>query len=298
MNQWNAWLHAARLRTLPLALSCVIMGGILAYIDGKVNLLAFLLALASTVILQVLSNFANDYGDFTSGVDVDGRIGPKRALQSGLITKPQMKTALYITSSLALVSGILLLLTAHISWFALGILLAMGVLAILAAITYTIGDRPYGYQGLGDFSVFIFFGLVGVLGSHYVVHGAFISENILMAATCGLFSVGVLNLNNIRDLEADKIHQKNTIPVWMGIKRAKIYQIVLITVGWLCAIMYTFSNAEQWSSFLFLLSLPFFIKNTILLLKRQGHTIDPLLKQLALSTLLFVLLFGIGWILL
>lgn len=297
MNSWNAWIHAARLRTLPLALACVLMGGILGYADGYVDNIAFLLAILTTVLLQVLSNFANDYGDFSSGVDLEGRVGPVRAMQGGHISAGQMKRALILTSALTFLCGMGLLFVADIPMAGLVTLLIIGVLAIVAAITYTVGKRPYGYIGLGDLSVFIFFGLVGVLGSHYVIHGAFYFRNLLLAATCGFFSVGVLNLNNIRDLEADKRHHKNTLPVWLGKKKAIQYHGLLLTAGWITALLYYFIYFKNGLQFLFVLTLPLFLYNVRTLVKSDGSTIDPLLKQLALSTLLFVLLNGVGWLL-
>ena len=297
MSTRGAWIHAARLRTLPLALSVVLMGGILAYADGYANGLVFILAVLTTLILQILSNFANDYGDFTSGVDTLGRVGPERALQGGHISPLQMRRGLVITALLALGCGMALLWAAEISKRELLGFLVLGMLAIFAAITYTVGKRPYGYVGLGDLAVFIFFGLVGVLGSHYLIHGAFNPYNILLAGSCGLFSVGVLNLNNIRDLEADKVHRKNTIPVVMGRQNAKRYHGILIAGGWILAILYTVLNFEFWSQWLILLALPLFVRNVRALWARNDRDIDPLLKQLAIGTLLFVILEGVGWIL-
>ncbi len=297
MTTWKAWIHAARLRTLPLALAVVCMGGILAYADGYVNGAALILAILTTLLLQILSNFANDYGDFTSGVDIAGRVGPQRALQAGFIQPAQMRGALVVTSLLALLSGIVLLYVADLSqgdWIGF---LVLGLLSIAAAITYTVGKRPYGYVGLGDVSVFIFFGLVGVLGTHYLIHGTFHPRNILLAATCGLFSVGVLNLNNIRDLEADKRHGKNTLPVFIGYDAARKYHVGLIGAGWLLAIIYTVINYHNWTQWIMLLTLPLFVRNVTALWKNPGQMIDPLLKQLAISTLMFVILTGIGWLL-
>ncbi len=297
MSSWNAWVHAARLRTLPLALACVLMGGVLAYADGHVDTAVFILAILTTVSLQILSNFANDYGDYTSGVDLKGRVGPVRAMQGGHISGHQMKSALFITSVLSFVCGLSLLIVADIPWKGFLTLLLIGILAIVAAITYTVGKRPYGYSGLGDLSVFIFFGLVGVLGSHYLIHGHFYPHNILLAATCGFFSVGVLNLNNIRDLAADKIHYKNTIPVSLGKKNAKKYHVLLLALGWMFALSSIFLRYEHWTQWLILLTLPLFIWNIYQLWSRDGEAIDPLLKQLALSTLCFVMVSGLGWIL-
>lgn len=295
MSSFKSWIHAARLRTLPLALSSVLMGATLAYADGHVDGTALILAVITTLVLQILSNFANDYGDFSSGVDIEGRIGPERAMQGGHISPVQMKRAIAITSLIALISGIGLLLVADIPIKGLLILLGTGVLAIVAAITYTVGKRPYGYVGLGDLSVFLFFGLVGVLGSHYVIHGEFFARNILLASTLGMFSVGVLNLNNIRDLAADKLHRKNTIPVTLGPQKARIYHLVLLSSGWILAIIYILINNQHWTQWLIFLSFPLFVTNLVSLWNREERQIDPLLKQLAIATLLFVILNGLGW---
>lgn len=296
MSSFRSWLHAARLRTLPLALSSIFLGGILAGIDGYVNLLSFSLAVIVTIILQVLSNFANDYGDFSSGVDVEGRVGPARALQSGMVTRSQMKKAMILLTGFALVLGILLIWTSELSLTGKISLLLMGIAAIVAAITYTVGDKPYGYRGLGDLAVFIFFGLLGVLGSHWIVHGTFHSVNLLLAATAGFFSAGVLNLNNMRDRKADRAHGKNTLPVLMGARKARIYHSFLLSAGWLTAILYTWLKSDHWYQWLFLAALPLFIYHGRQLSLREDAALDPLLKQLSLSTLIFVILFGLSWL--
>lgn len=296
MQQLSGWIHAARLRTLPLALSSILMGGFLAIINGSVNYLAFILAIIVTTLLQILSNFANDYGDFTSGVDVEGRIGPSRALQSGRITQSQMKKGIVITSIFTFILGLLLLLVSNLSMRGFITFLIIGIIAIIAAITYTMGKRPYGYRGLGDLAVFIFFGIIGVLGSLWVIHGEVHPQDILMATTSGLFSVGVLNLNNMRDLQADKIHGKNTIPVLIGLRNARLYHILLIGGGWIAALIYNGTSANHWKQWLFLITLPLFLLHLKNIFRNEGADLDPFLKQLALSTFLFVLLFGLGWL--
>lgn len=296
MSTLKSWLHAARPRTLALSLSCVSLGGILAFADESFDLTIFLLTILTTVLLQVLSNFANDYGDFTSGVDLQGRIGPQRAMQSGQITQSQMQKGIGITAVLSLLSGIYLLMESGLSQTAFFVLLGIGFLAIVAAITYTMGKNPYGYRGLGDLFVFIFFGLVGVLGTHYLIYDGFLWRNILPAISVGSLAVGVLNLNNMRDLDADKKSGKNTLPVYLGISRAKRYHYTLILVAWGSLLWYTYIHFVGYWQFLFVLMMPVFIKHTKAVQERSDRDLDPLLKQLSLSTLGLVLLFGLGWI--
>ena len=249
-----------------------------------------------TIFLQILSNLANDYGDSVHGADNQDRQGPSRTVQSGIITKPQMLRAMVILGLLSLASGVLLLyISLGLNVESFVFFFVLGILCILAAVTYTVGRRPYGYAGLGDLSVLLFFGFTGVMGSYYL----FVNEVdwivVLPAMSCGLFSVGVLNLNNTRDIESDKKAGKFSIPVRIGRERAKVYQWVLLVGGMLTVSVYAaleFMAIQQW---LFALSFPLFIINGIKLSKASDpKEMDPLLKQLALSTLVFVILFGIG----
>lgn len=297
MSKISSWINAARPRTLALSLACISMGGILAVINEAFDGLVFAMCVLTTILLQVLSNFANDYGDFASGVDISGRIGPQRALQSGVITKSEMKVAISITAILSLISGVALLLVSSLGTGSFIILLVIGLLAIWAAITYTIGSNPYGYRGLGDISVLIFFGIVAVLGSNYIIQGVFTWENVLPAISCGLLAVGVLNLNNMRDLEADKEHGKKTIPVKIGLSAAKTYHLCLIASAWICIILYSILHYVHILQFVFVVTLPLFFIHFKKVSPKSGKDLDPLLKQLSLSTLLFVVVFGISWIL-
>lgn len=293
----NPWIEAARPRTLPLALSCILMGCFLAYADGDFSSLVAVLSVLTTIFLQVLSNFANDYGDAVSGKDSDLRQGPRRAVHSGQITRSAMGKAIVLFSVLSLASGIGLLYVAlknaptQVFWVFLGI----GLACIAAAITYTAGKRPYGYVGLGDISVLIFFGWVGVLGTYYL-HTLVWNWNLLLPATsCGLFAVAVLNINNIRDIESDRATGKNSIPVRLGHDRAVVYHWAILLTGMACVVLYTFTHFTQYAQLLFLLSFPLFIRNGLAVSRlRKASELDPYLKQMALSTLLFVVLFGIG----
>ena len=291
----KVWLEAFRLRTLPLSLSCIGMGGFLAAAQNKFSGLIFFLCCSTTVFLQVLSNLANDYGDTVNGADHAQRQGPQRAVQSGAITPGQMKNAIVIFIALSLVSGVELLYSAFgFEMKSFLFFLALGLLSIVAAIAYTVGKKPYGYIGLGDLSVFIFFGLVGVMGSQYLFTKTFLPLQILPALSCGFFSIAVLNINNIRDIESDRQAGKFSIPVRIGREKAIQYHWVLLFGGILSALVFVMLNYQSPLQFLFLFSAPLLIINGKSVAKLPAEKLDPFLKQMALSTLLFVLLFGIG----
>jgi 1,4-dihydroxy-2-naphthoate octaprenyltransferase len=296
----RSWLMAARLRTLPLALSSVLLGSCLAYAHEGFEWSVLLLAILTTLCLQVLSNFANDYGDAVKGLDDDSRVGPQRAIQSGALTKAQMKTAIMVLALVAFGSGILLVwkgtrgLTLNHGLFFIG----LGLLAIAAAIKYTVGKRPYGYRALGDVFVFIFFGLTGVLGT-YFLHAQTINWDLLLPASAiGLLSAGVLNLNNMRDREADQSGGKITLAVLLGPKRSKTYHYSLIVSAIAAGLTYTLLNLHSGYQFLFLLTIPLLAKNMKAVAQNSKPALlDPQLKKLAMATFLFTLLFGIGIIL-
>lgn len=271
------------------------MGSFLAAADGFFSWTIFSLCITTTVFLQILSNLANDYGDSIHGADSADRKGPSRAVQSGAISAAQMRIAMILFITLCLVSGIsLLLFSFGLNWNALLFFFGLGVLSILAAIAYTVGKRPYGYSGLGDISVLIFFGLVGVVGSYYLFAQKISMPIVLPALSCGFFSIGVLNINNIRDMESDVKAGKYSIPVRIGRDKAILYHWFLILGGLACAILYQFIAYRSVWQLLFLLSVPLFFINGISVQRKQSHELDPYLKQMALSTLLFVLLFGVG----
>lgn len=293
------WIEAFRLRTLPLALASIGMGTFLAASAGYFNLLIFTLCALTTVFLQVLSNLANDYGDSVNGADSANRTGPARAVQAGLISKSAMKKAIALCSLLALLTGVALIYTAF-GWSpkVFGIFLGFGVLAIVAAITYTAGFKPYGYAGLGDLSVLIFFGFMAVMGSAYLYNQTFNLTYILPSLSTGLFSVGVLNLNNIRDIESDRAAGKFSIPVRLGRKRAVFYHWILLSVGFLAAVVFVALSGGNYWQYLFFLSAPFLIINArAVKTEITAKGIDPYLKQMALTTLFFVVLFGLGQLL-
>jgi 1,4-dihydroxy-2-naphthoate octaprenyltransferase len=297
MANTKAWISAFRLRTLPLALASIAMAAFLAASRGAFNGIIFLFCCMTTILLQVLSNLANDYGDTVNGADHAGRVGPQRAVQSGAISQSAMKRALMLFVVLSLLSGITLLIVA-LGWDikALLFFFGLGVLSIIAAIAYTVGRRPYGYIGLGDFAVLIFFGIVGVLGSLYLFTRTVTPLDLLPALSCGLFSMAVLNVNNIRDIESDKQAGKFSLPVRMGRRAAINYHWFLLVGGLLCSVVYVAVQYKSPWQLLFLGSVVLFINNGLAVSRLPSNQLDPYLKQLALSTLLFVLAFGIGLI--
>ena len=281
---------------MPLALSSIGMGSFLAASIQRFNVVIFLLSAVTTIFLQILSNLANDYGDSVNGADHIHRQGPPRTVQSGHISIGAMKKGIGIFVMLSLVSGIYLL------YIALGLnlktfvfFLVVGLAAILAAMAYTIGRKPYGYLGLGDLSVLLFFGIVGVIGSFYL-HTRLIGwAYVLPALSCGLFSMAVLNVNNIRDLESDRLAGKMSIPVRVGRERAVVYHWVLLIAGILAALIFTYLNFNSYFQLLFLVTIPLLLKNGVAVAKNTDpRQLDPYLKQMALTTLLFVLTFGCG----
>jgi 1,4-dihydroxy-2-naphthoate polyprenyltransferase len=233
MSQPKAWISAMRLRTLPLSLSGIIMGAAIAYFRGFWDTRIFILAITTTILFQIVSNLANDLGDGLKGTDNENRIGPKRMVQAGLISPAQMKFGVILTSILSLVSAIALIyfgaenMPSSITWF----YVILALLCILAAITYTVGKRAYGYHGLGDLMVFIFFGLVSVLGVYSLFSKEFLADMILPASAIGLLSTSVLNLNNMRDYSNDANFGKHTLVVKMGPNLAKLYHATLIILA-------------------------------------------------------------------
>lgn len=291
----KAWIQAARLRTLPLAASCSLAGTALA-LDESTNLWPILLlALLTTFLLQILSNFANDYGDYSHGVDNAERVGPERALQSGAITKKQMRYGLIICAVFAFMAGISLL------WVSLGrsglfyqalLFLAIGMAAITAAFKYTMGKNPYGYRGLGDLFVFLFFGIVGVCGTYYLHTKNWNNWILLPATAVGALSTAVLNLNNLRDHENDAATGKKTMVVILGFERGKIYQLILVTTAFISSLLWMIRfniNFVEWIP-LFALLIPLIL--LVKVFKTQNPAdLDSELKKVALSTFLYSLTF-------
>ncbi|WP_319590910.1 1,4-dihydroxy-2-naphthoate polyprenyltransferase [uncultured Draconibacterium sp.] len=296
----KSWVNAARLRTLPLALSGILMGSALAAFWHGFNWIVFILAMLTATLIQVFSNFANDYGDFQKGTDNHQRLGPTRTMQGGEITIKEMKSGMFIVAGLSFILGIILVFTGtwHHSPTAFFVFIGLGILALFAAYFYTAGKRSYGYIGLGDLFVFLFFGLLPVIGAFYLHNNVIETAVWLPAISMGLYSTGVLNLNNTRDIENDKQSGKITIAVKLGPLKSRIYHATLILLGWLALIVFTIEQQKTAWQWLFLLVLPISILDLIKIFRiKDSRQLDPFLKRLALQTLALTLLFSLGLIL-
>ncbi|MDF2153147.1 1,4-dihydroxy-2-naphthoate polyprenyltransferase [Vibrio sp. CAU 1672] len=249
------WLEAARPKTLPLALVSILTGSVLAYSTGHFSPMIAVMALVTATLLQILSNLANDYGDAVKGTDNDQRIGPQRAMQSGAISARQMKQALAFNIVLTIISGLVLVFYALSSLESILTFIGLGVLAIIAAIAYTMGSKPYGYVGLGDLSVFLFFGLLGVSGTYFLHTGQVDTALFLPALGCGLLAVAVLNINNMRDIDNDSACGKRTVAVRLGQRKAKQYHFILLASALVAFAAYLLlQDKPVWISLPFLLS--------------------------------------------
>ncbi|WP_029033571.1 1,4-dihydroxy-2-naphthoate polyprenyltransferase [Salinimicrobium terrae] len=300
MAKINTWVSAARLRTLPLSVSGILVGSAIAVAQDEFNSVIFTLALATTLGLQILSNFANDYGDFVKGTDNEDRVGPQRALQSGMITRNEMFWGMIITGIVTFFFAVTLIYIAFgtRSLFFGIIFLILGIAAIAAAVKYTVGDSAYGYRGLGDIFVFLFFGLVAVYGSYFLYAVEWDWRVVLPAATIGFLSAGVLNLNNMRDREADARAGKNTLVVKMGAAPAKQYHYFLLLAAFSCMILYSAFSFTGIDDLLYLIAfIPLLLHLKRVMENKNPVLLDPELKKLALGTFLLAVLFGIGQIL-
>ena len=294
------WIHAFRLRTLPLALSNTIIGSCLAAADDRFRWSIFGLAALTTVLLQIMSNMANDYGDFVNGKDTAERIGPKRMVQSGEITPKTMLRGIIAIGLLCAVSGVALIIIGTEGIPVTNMLLfgLLGLAAIAAAIKYTVGKNPYGYRGLGDLFVFIFFGLVGVIGTYFLHTQSFRWDILLPASAIGMLSTGVLNMNNMRDYEADKNAGKKTIVVAMGVKNAAYYHLFLVGGAALLTVIYTLMNYHSVWQWFFVLSFPvLFLNLKKVFTYTNALELYPELPRLSMASLVFALTFGIGLLL-
>lgn len=290
------WIEAARLRTLPLSVSGIIVGSMYALAHPTDNVLTptevfnwrlFGFAILTTLGLQILSNFANDYGDGMKGTDNQDRVGPKRAIQTGVISPESMKRAIIFTSVLTLISAIILIYYAFrdtnlgYSLF----YLVLGILAIASAIRYTVGNSAYGYRGFGDVFVFVFFGLVSTLGVNFLYSKQLDLVLILPATAIGFLSVAVLNLNNMRDEASDRKSGKNTLVVKMGAANAKMYHYFLIVAAMVLILVFALLSDFHFDQYLFLIAYIPLTKHLVNVYKNQDtRALDPELKKVALST--------------
>ena len=294
----NPWINAMRLRTLPLSIAGIITGGAMAYQNSGLdyNYAVLMLAIITALLLQILSNFANDFGDFENGADNEHRKGPQRAVHSGAITAHAMKQAIFIMAFLTLISGLTLLYLAFRKIDITFILyFGIGIACIVAAMKYTMGQNPYGYKGLGDIFVFIFFGLVASCGTYFLLTNSFTWVVVLPSISIGAWSTAVLNLNNLRDIDNDKNSGKITIPVRLGKARGLIYHYVLISIPFVSNATYALLYRNNILLALTGLALiPAFLLFKPLFVNPEHSTLDLSLKKTALFTLFFTVVFVIG----
>jgi len=300
MTNFSHWISAARLRTLPLSLSGIILASCLAAYNGFFDLKICVLAILTTLSLQILSNFANDYGDGIKGTDDNNRIGPERAIQSGKISPEEMLNAMKINILISIGLAFFLIYSAfgvtHIVYTL--IFFGLGIASIIASIKYTVGKKAYGYKGFGDIFVFIFFGLISVIGC-YVLYAKQIDHVVFLpACIIGLLSAAVLNLNNMRDIESDKASDKNTLVVKLGNQKAKQYHYFLVGTAILLSVLF---GILYYTSPLNLIFVFTYIPLTLHLFRVHKNTeaklLDPELKKLALTTFTLAILIGIGHLL-
>ena len=294
---FKAALKSMRLRTLPLSTGGVLLGILLAVADYKVSLLTAILVVLTTVSLQILSNLSNELGDVLRGTDTSDREGPQYGLNSGELTISQMKTLIGIFVGLCMLFGALM------TWKAFGTLwgltpimvLMLGAAAIMAAMKYTLGRNPYGYRAKGDIYVFLFFGLVAVMGAYFVCSGGAMNLKLLLPGSAiGFFSVGVLNVNNIRDMKTDAA-TRTTVALKLGGRRARIYQTVLVGLGWACLIAYCLLCWPSWWHWMWVVTFPLYIKHLHMVWTRTDRALDPALPLLVMATFLLCLLLGVGF---
>lgn len=294
----NPYVSALRLRTLPLSLSGVTLGAMLAASDYLVDWKIFAFVALTAILLQMLSNVSNELGDFRNGVTSAHDRESSKSLAEGRLTEKGLKRLMYVVMAAAVASGLVMIRLSLGSIFLLEsfILMIFGYFSIRAAMRYTLGTNPYGYRGLGDIAVFIFFGIIAVCGSFYVLTHSFGTLKLLLpAASVGFFSVAVLNVNNMRDMETD-MKIRRTLPVVLGERRAKVYHMILLALGWISMTAYALMRiADPWH-FLYMLTLPLFIIHAVKVWKNSGRDLDPALPLLSLSALAFSVLAGLGFL--
>lgn len=295
VSRCKAVVRSMRLRTLPLSLAGVLLGCKLALAEWQVKPLVVVLVCLTTVCLQILSNLSNELGDVLRGTDTDERQGPAYGLNSGMLTVEQMRRLIRTFVVLSCVFGAAMIWVSYgtfFCWPSLG-LLVLGACAIWAAMHYTLGRNPYGYRGLGDIFVFIFFGLVSVMGAYFVCcHRLDSWTLVLPAAGIGFFSVGVLNINNIRDMKTDAVNRV-TMALRMGLRGARIYQTALIVLGWVALVAFAvLAVCNRWpGGWWFLLTLPLFVIHLYGVWTRTDRDLDRFFPLLVFGTFLLAMVY-------
>jgi len=293
------WIKAARLRTLPLAVGGILAGSFLAAYEYYFSWPIFMLALITSVLLQILSNLANDYGDFIKGTD-QAAARNDRALASGAISVRVMKNALILLVVLTILCGLGLITMAFqtinlnfIIWF------LIGLIAVAAALKYTVGKSAYGYNGLGDLFVFIFFGPIAVGGTYFLMSGQFTSNILVPSFAFGLLCVAVLNINNLRDLIHDKVAGKKTMVVRLGYQKSIWYQYLLFGTAILLFILFARLTKNEYDHLIpVVFGTIYYLITTKLAKQSEGRDIyNQALKRVSITNLLFVIFLGIFWLL-
>ena len=305
MAKIKTWIRAARPRTVLLSFSGVLLGGFLAIKAGPSTLrgasgtagsgtwFCLIFCALTAVLLQILSNLANDYGDFKKGTDSAKRVGPQREMQSGAITEKEMKRGLAITAGLCLISGALIFVFAQLSWQELAVFAVLGIGAVLAALFYTLGKHPYGYRGLGDLYCFLFFGWAAVAGTFYLATKQLDFSVLLPASAMGFLSNAVLNINNMRDIENDRASGKNSLVVKIGSKKAFVYHCLLIVGAFVCLTVFLILKQAPYYIYAFWLLFPLFLKDLVAIKRTKPEQLDPFLGRQVKHTFLLVLVFAV-----
>ena len=287
----NKWILAARPKTLPAAVSPVILGTALSYHDGIFHSFIFLMTLLAAVLIQIGANFANDVYDYQKGTDRDDRLGPKRATQSGLITPEKMKNAMWLIFSLAICVGF------YLAWIGGWPIVFIGLSSIAAGIAYTGGPYPLGYHGWGDMFVFIFFGLIAVPGTYYLQAGTVTPLSFWMGAALGMLSTAILVVNNIRDMETDIVTGKKTLAVRWGKSFSHIEFSILVIIPFIIPLCMWWNTRYNMSLLITLFALPIAVHLIIQLISKTGRELNKVLAGTARFLFIFTILFSLGLIL-
>lgn len=291
----TSWIESFRFKTLPLAASSVLIASAISFWKGSFKPSVASLAFLTAILLQIISNLANDYGDSIKGSDTKDRLGPQRGMQKGIITQLEMKYAIIFFTIITILTGSALVFISFQNPFYISLYLMLGFFSIVAAIKYTVGKRPYGYLGFGDISVLFFFGWVGVLGTEYLQTMNFDNSILLPATAYGLLSVAVLNINNLRDIDSDKAHGKNTLAVRLGAKNARYYHVALLVSSIALLLLFTIFYNNSFLGYTFMLSIPsLFFHGRYVLSHSDPKDMRKMLKNMVQNAVFVSTLFSIG----
>lgn len=288
---WSAWLLAARPKTLPAAISPVLVGTAMAWSDGHFALFPAFAAAAGALLLQILSNFANDYFDFAKGADTSERLGPTRVMAAGLLSPQAMRKGMVAVVVLAVLDGLYLVRVG--GW----LILAVGLASLVAAVLYTGGPFPFGYHGLGDLFVFVFFGLVAVAGTYFVQAGALSGVVLVVAVPVGALITAILVVNNLRDIATDARAGKRTLAVLIGARNSRLQYALLLLLAYAAPFSLWLGFERGPTVLLPLLSLPLALNRAYILYRATGSALNAQLAATARLSLIYSLLMALGLIL-